>query len=602
MPTVNLVNCRIVVEENRAGWVDQAAQDLARLTGGSIEESLGDGRGTTVLVGRNVVRAAADREPEIRTVGLEGLSSQGFVLATVRARDGDRVVCCGGGSRGDAYALIELVKSLDCGTVGELHRREEPYFTTRGMYAHQHWAYSYPYALRSWSLDDWRRYIDLLAYLKVNLFQIWSMAAILPCPLSEGDRKYLDTYESIIDYAKNRRGMEVYIGECANNVAETDGGRPAAERDYFEVETLKNPADPGEFEEIMENRRQLYSAASNADGYWVIDSDPGGYEDSPVSEFVDILMGNRALIDTLTDAGPNAKLVYWMWQGWGKGIPIAERSYKCGEAVELMRDRLKEPWMLLACNETHLEQAAALGLLHKAVFFPYGTVESEPSEPMTRIRFADLYARLNAALSGWDIRRVMGNAQTPFVQIPNIFLLTELAWNGLPAACPDSREVLEKLARLMSPNAVTELTEGWLALTSEDPESAVECSRRLMQAAESAEAGPLGHFYGPGVNRLLSDLALQLGFHACACDLTTKMQCSLTDPGVDEALDNFAHSWRTWRLRHGYSRARCYSPELARIARLVSSRPGLNDRLLEIGLDEESADLFAARVEGEAKG
>ena len=54
---------------------------------------------------------------------------------------------------------------------------EKPSFDLRGMYAHQHWAYNHPYALRTWTIDQWKQYVDMLAVMRVNLFQIWSMDA-----------------------------------------------------------------------------------------------------------------------------------------------------------------------------------------------------------------------------------------------------------------------------------------------------------------------------------------------------------------------------------------------------------------------------------------
>jgi hypothetical protein len=598
MKRIDLRGCGIVASKDRRGWVDQAVVDLAEYVGGTVQKEPHSGEGTVVLVGRETVLAAAEAFPELSELGLDGLSDQGFALMTVRSGGSDIIVCSGGGSRGDAYAVIELIKAIDRSDAGcfveEIDRREEPFFVRRGMYAHQHWAYAYPYALRTWEFDDWRRYIDLLAYMKINLFQIWSMAAILPSPLSDGDRAYLENYNRVVDYAKNRRGMEVFIGECANNVAEHDGGKAVAERDYFDVEVLKDPGDPKQFDEIMANRRSLYSVAGNADGYWIIDSDPGGWKGSPVSEFVDILAGSRKLIDELTDKGPNAKLVYWMWHGWGQGIPLSERVVKCGEAVEQIRDRLKEPWMLLACNETHLAQVAELSLIDKTIFFPYNTVEIEPSQPLTRLRFHELYDNLNTAVSMTGVRSVMGNAQTPFVQLPNIFCLAELAWNGLPGKSPDSRQILERLAHLMAPDIASELTDAWLALDETDPERVLEIAHRI-DHLKAGRSGALGAKYGPGVERLLSDLARQLRVHAAARTLIAVLKES-SDEDVAAAVGHYAKQWFEWQAAHGFEGRIGRTPDSVEIASLWSSkaRPDLvlKPRLIAEGRPEKVVDVF----------
>lgn len=40
------------------------------------------------------------------------------------------------------------------------------------------------FALRTWTVEQWKQYVDILAVIRVNLFQIWSMAGILPTPCS----------------------------------------------------------------------------------------------------------------------------------------------------------------------------------------------------------------------------------------------------------------------------------------------------------------------------------------------------------------------------------------------------------------------------------
>lgn len=578
MPRIDLRNCAIVASEDMAPFVDQAVRDLADYTNGRACR-LDDARGgTIVLVGKQTAREAAQRFPLLSQAGLDGLSDQGFVLKTLAADGADLVLCVGGGARGNAYALIELIKSIDKREDGdwiaEIDRREEPFFVRRGIYAHQHWAYAYPYALRSWKFDDWRRYVDLLAYMKINFFQIWSMAGILPNPLSEGDREYLENYRRVIDYAKNRRGMEVFIGECANNVAESDGGVPIQERDYFGVEVLKDPSDPKQFQDIMDNRRNLYEVADNADGYWIIDSDPGGFEGSPPSEFVDILRGNRKLIDELTEKGPNAKLAYWMWMSWGKGKPRDEREAIPRVTVEDMRERLKEPWVLLTCWPNHLDAALDLGYIDKSIFFPYGTIEDEPSPPITRLRFDEMHFHLNNAISIWGLRSAMGNAQSPLVQLPNIFFFAETAWHGvLPSQPPDS-DVVARLARLILPDSADALAEGWLALKEPDARKTFEAADRLASLASDGSAGrtgALGERYFPGVAKLISDLVMQLRVHGYVRELCAALEGCREARKVADALTDYYDAALAWQTTHAFRRYYLYGPDVQEIGRLWES-------------------------------
>ena len=48
-----------------------------------------------------------------------------------------------------------------------------------------------------------------------------------------------------------------------------------------------------------------------------IDSDPGYYAGSPLTDYVKVLQGCRALLDRHNVHGPKTKLVNWMWFGWG---------------------------------------------------------------------------------------------------------------------------------------------------------------------------------------------------------------------------------------------------------------------------------------------
>lgn len=568
MSKYNLRGCSIVAAADRAPCVDQAVQDLAEYTGGDIVDSAGGATGRTlVLVGRQMARTV-----EIPHIGLDGLSDQGFVLETVSHGGAGFVICSGGGSRGDAYAVIELIKAMERAgddlLLDETSRREEPFFVRRGMYAHQHWAYAHPYALRTWTFDHWRAYVDLLAYMKINLFCIWSMAGILPNPLSQADRAYLENYHRVIDYAKNRRGMEVFIGECANNVAETDGGVPVQQRHYFDVEVLKDPSDAAQLQDIMDNRRNLYEVASNADGYWIIDSDPGGFEGSPESEFVDIMVGNRELIDRHTDKGRNARLAYWMWMGWGMGRPMDERQRIVARTTELMRDRLREPWVLFACWPTHLDAACDLGYIDKSIFFPYSIIEDEPSPPTTRLRFDEMYRQLSDAISTWGIRGAMGNAQTPLVQLPNIFFFAEMAWNGLPPEEPPASEIVSLLARLIAPEIAEELADGWLALSDRNAGSAFACAAKLetMAKAGAPRPGVLGMCYFPGVERLVSDLALQVRTHGEAMRLCDTLAAGAPEEQIREALLSYYDAALTWHATHDFRRYHCYGPDLQEIA------------------------------------
>src|SRR5690606_33611760 len=42
-----------------------------------------------------------------------------------------------------------------------------------GMYVHQHWSDNRPYAARTWTMDDWKGYLDGLKKIGFNTVLIW---------------------------------------------------------------------------------------------------------------------------------------------------------------------------------------------------------------------------------------------------------------------------------------------------------------------------------------------------------------------------------------------------------------------------------------------
>src|SRR5439155_1860969 len=250
----------IVLDPSEPLYVQRAVGDLQhqiRLAVGkelpvfkNLKEALATSHEPRIIVGKVVKAGMSDGE--ISPIPLENLGVEGFVLRVLRASPSNKtlIIAAGQDPHGTNYAVLELARQVSVSPVDgsipdRVNELEIPDFGLRGMYAHQHWQYNYPYALRSWSLDDWKRYVDLLAYLRINLFQLWTMDGILPDPLSPNDKKYLAKYNEVIRYARDERGMkQVWPGECANNIATSDHGTPIERREYFVVEEDRKPGDP----------------------------------------------------------------------------------------------------------------------------------------------------------------------------------------------------------------------------------------------------------------------------------------------------------------------------------------------------------------------
>jgi len=506
-----------------------------------------------VLVGQQAIRRFAG---ERLAAEVECVAAQGFILKDVAPASARMLAAAGRDDTGTRNAVNRLACLLDVSRTpatmpARLDLCESPAFSLRGMYAHQHWDYNYPYALRTWSVAEWQQYLDILGLMGCNLFQIWSMAGILPVPFSPDDMAFLERYPPVMDYARQKHTMEAWIGECANNVCDRSDVPPIAERDYFDYETLKDPGDPAQMSDLQEARRAFYRACPNADGYWAIDSDPGGWPDSPPSAYVDILKMNRELIDSETERGRAAKLVYWMHFGWG--TDTQERNWR--QALLGMKDRVREPW-LLSGGKCHFGVVGELGMWDHFLYYQYGAVEPEPSLPFTRVVPPALTDLLDTGGLGKACVGAMGNAQTPLCQLPNIYHLLRSLWTGRHDMDPE--ETMGELAALVYPERAGLLKKSWLALRGLDPEELDSLASEMAEALHTRSLGvpgAVGRKVFPDSGQIARDMVRQLRTHASGARFCRAAQ----DPEADRAkladgLLEYCRLSLGWRRHTGFRR------------------------------------------------
>jgi hypothetical protein len=455
----------IVVDRGEPRYVHRAVADLQAQIGFStgkplavVLPSLADApdhpHTRLILVGQ------AAREPASRWMGSSDtgtLGAEGYLIRSVLPKESGRkaaaVLVIGPDSHGTNYGVLDLASRFSAHPDTALDRldvREKPRYALRGMHAHQHWQYNYPYALRSWKLEDWQRYIDLLAQLRFNLVQIWSAAGIIPDPPEAADQAYLDRYREIIRYAKEERGFrEVWIGECADNIATSTHGMPL--------------------------EKQL----------------PGAF------------------------------------------------------------------WTLV-CDERNLKTAREFNRLDRSVFFPYGAVETEPAPPMTVIKYATIRDRYRALAAYPGIAGVMGNAQTPLVQLPNIHFFAELAWNPAYAERRD-REGFRDLAAKLYPRVALELAGAWYQLAGGDSAACAAAANRLDLLRQRKQLGAPGvmatHLFPDG-SIVLEDLATTLRMHAFAVEAKARMDAEQEDTtGIAAALTGYLTQASILQRRNGFHAA-----------------------------------------------
>ncbi len=494
-----------------------------------------------------------------------------------------------------ALALIRQLKVSpgDVGIEVPLTVEARPRIRTRSMYAHLHWAYNNPYSLRTWSPADWKRYVDLLAHLGFNAMQMWPMMELLPHPLSKEDEAYLRKYAEIIDYLHEQRGMKGFIGSCPNNITEDSRGVPIEKREYFDFEKLLDPGEPANLKRILEHRSDLYRTVPDADGYWVIDSDPGGWKGSPASAFVDILAGHRELIDKYGKRPAEQPLIYWTWMSWGAGT----REQNIDQAVGGMVERVRQPWMMTVFWPEHIAACEKYKLKDKAIHFPYGLIENEPCGPLT-----DLRIELMKREARWPIdnglQAAQGNAQTPLVQLPNIVAYSMVLWGEDPTDPADG--AVARLARGLVCRDADTVAEGWMSLTRENAEESLSLANRICAlAADEKARGPLAVIIGDWQRRVLEDLAFMLVIHGRA--LRFAEAAGNTDDAAWRArLTDYLLAVGIWLERTGYHNRGmiAHKPYYDPVAKTLAVLKGrLGEEALEERIVQSAADAVRKKVD-----
>lgn len=544
----------------------------------------GDEGEVTVLAGR---QAAESRLPASGLPDWDGPCNEWYSLRVARHEGKKYIVAAGATDAGTRHALYALMRELDISSdppslPDDLDIRRAPSAPLRGMYAHQHWAYEYPYALRTWSVDEWKSYVDVLALLGYNLFQIWSMACIIPMPPGPEDEQFLRRYPPVISHARENHGMEVWIGECANNVCARGPAPPVTRRLYFDVERLLDPGDGEAMRELRECREHFYRICDNADGYWVIDSDPGSWPGSASSEFVDILMMNRELMDRCTARGRQARLVYWMHFGWGS----REQRQNWLDTLADLKARAPEPWLLTG-GKWHLEAIDEAGLSDRAVYHQYGAIEPEPSLPFTRVVPPELKDALDTG--GREFAGAVGNAQTPVCQLPNIFFFARALW-GEGGCEEDVERAIGELARLVYPERAQVLAGAWMALRSQYRRAAAAIAGELEALERSGSLGrpgPVAMGVFPDAGQIARDLVWQLRLHEAELAFVEGAASGGTGDALVGSFVDYCRLSLQWRRHTGFRRMAfngyTFDPVLEQARLLWGASGGLrNDIVAEV--------------------
>jgi hypothetical protein len=438
-------------------------------------------------------------------LSLDSLGEEGFVLKNVKpANQNGRawIVAAGATPRGTKAALAALMKAVQIDgkhlwIASTLNVQSKPAFAKRGMHFNG-WTFQYPYTFRSWPEKDWKQYLDILSYQGVNLFYLWPFIEIMPVPLSAEDQAYLEECRRVIDYAQQKHGMEVWVMQCTNRVAnDRCGAADPRFRPYWRpCQADLNPGKPEDFQAIMASREVMYRILNNADGVCNIDSDPGFCPGSSLDDYVKVLKGCRELLTRYNLHGKDAKLVHWMLWGWGrKGISTDGLMPHQLQTLKALKQGLADPfWVISGQFPEFMTMCREEGLISRTVTLPYGTIEFEPAYPATNVKIDDVRNTFDSQIAtNMDVVGVMGNVQTPLLQFPHIFFFTSSIWD-LEYRKKSEPEVLRELARHLYPEHAELIANAYLALKETDPAKIKPITDQLEKLAAENKLGQPGVF------------------------------------------------------------------------------------------------------------
>jgi hypothetical protein len=552
---ISLDEAVVLVDSSEASYVQYGAKDLAsyltEITGRpvSVGTSANAGRGakSIIAVGERMALAMGADLGAASELGEEGSVIRSFDKGTTKI-----VVVAGHNPHGTNMGLVTLMQLIRSEgktpyLEGPLELRDKPSFAVRGIHLNDGVELKYPYGYRSWGEQDWKRFIDIAWAERANLILLWPFMEILPVPLSSEDEAYLQEVHRIVDHAQMERGMRVWIMQAANRVGVSDCNSPDPRKRGLWTRGCQedlNPGDPEQFERILRSFEALYKNLNNADGFCMIDSDPGGWPQSPLSEQTKIFRSARQLLDRYNVHGKKAVLADWMWVGWGRhflgpaggvgfpagyewtrGDPTEQDVAFMVQTIRKFKQDVPEPWELVAGMGPYLKAVAAQSVLGKTTYLPYGEVDSS-GFPATNLDFASIRRVLNQAFEATGLKGLMGHNQVMLLQFPSTYYFLTSAWDR-EYRNRRQKQVLLDISELLYPEHKEIIADSLLGLEETDPDKIKHTLFRLetlIRSGDLGRPGALGRFLFPDRSVVARDLAAQLRIRYARQNLTQAMQ------------------------------------------------------------------------------
>ena len=498
------------------------------------------------------------------------LGDEGSLIQSFDRRGGKVVIIAGLNPHGTNAGLATFMPMIhgegkSAYLDGPVDLRSRPSIASRGIHLNG-WPLKYPYAFRSWKEEDWKRFVDIAWAQRINLFYLWPFMEIIPVPMSAEDQAYLQEVKRVVDYAQNQRGMEVWIMQSANRIGVSDCGvRDPRFRTYWvmgECQKDMNPADPEQFANILKSFEALYKVVDNADAFCFIDSDPGGWAHSPLSDQTKIFNAARKLLDRYSAKGPKTKLVDWMWLGWGRVFDPTEKNREensvafMTETIRNFKANLPEPWELISGNAAFLKSSQKESVLNKTTYLQYGAIEMEPAFPATNLGQESIREVFDKAARYPELKGVMGNNELMQLQFLRTFYFFNTAWDREYEKHSEP-EVLLDLAGELYPDHKELIAESFSGLRENDPEKINATLARLEKVVDGGSAGrpgAIGRFLFPDQLVVARNLQFQLEIRSARQSLLKALEGK---PSVEESaklVENYFDKLLAWNHETGWDK------------------------------------------------
>jgi hypothetical protein len=335
-----------------------------------------------------------------------------------------------------------------------------------------------------------------------------------------------------------------------------------------------NPANPAQFTRIMQSFEALYKTVNNADAFVMIDSDPGGWPQSPLSDQARIFQGARKLLDQYSLHRDTAVLVDWMHVGWGRHKfftstdsvvgaydwtdknPDESDVAFMGETIRNFRRNVPEPWALIAGQSPYLSIVQEENVLGKTVYLPYGAIESEPAFPATNLGQEPVRKVFDRADQFRGLRGVMGNNQLMLLQLFRTYYFFATAWDS-SYKDRSEREVLMDLGAQLYPDQKDLIASAFLALSEDDPEridTNIEQLKKMLMPTAGVRPGALGRFLFPDALAVARNLEFQLEIRSARQKLIQELRGKPDIQECSRLVENYFDRLLAWNHETGWDR------------------------------------------------